>query len=74
MKNELREYESPKAGQFRFDSLKIVAELPHVLIKARIARGLSQKDLAELIGLKEQQIQGKSEQASVVSGCWCVGS
>ena len=57
MKNELREYESLKAGQFRFDSLKLVAELPHILIKARIARGLSQKDLAELVGLKEQQIQ-----------------
>ena len=57
MKNDLREYEKLKAGQFRFDSLKLVAELPQILIKARIARGLNQKDLAELIGLKEQQIQ-----------------
>ena len=28
-----------------------------MLIKARIARGMSQRDLAERIGLKEQQIQ-----------------
>ena len=39
------------------DSLKVVADLPSILIKARIAQGLSQKDLAERIGLKEQQIQ-----------------
>ena len=35
----------------------MVAALPSMLIKARIARGLSQKDLAERVGLKEQQIQ-----------------
>ena len=32
-------------------------ELPAALIKARIAAGLSQKDLAERLGLKEQQVQ-----------------
>ena len=57
LENELVEYESLKAGKFRLDSLKIVADLPSVLIKARIAQGLSQKELAERIGLKEQQIQ-----------------
>ena len=39
------------------DELSGVAELPTVLIKARIAQGLSQKDLAERLGLQEQQIQ-----------------
>ena len=57
LESELREYESLKAGRFQWDSLGMVAELPSILIKARIARGLSQKDLAERIGLKEQQIQ-----------------
>ena len=57
LENELREYESLKAGAFQFEELRIVADLPTVLIKARIAQGLSQKDLAERIGLKEQQIQ-----------------
>ena len=57
LESELREYESLKAGEFRLDSLKVVADLPSILIKARIAQGLSQKDLAERIGLKEQQIQ-----------------
>ena len=57
LENELLEYESLKAGEFQLDSLKVVSDLPAVLIKARIARGLSQKELAERIGLKEQQIQ-----------------
>ena len=37
--------------------LGIVSSLPETLIKARIARGMSQRELAERIGLKEQQIQ-----------------
>ena len=57
LEDELREYESLKAGKFRQDDLEIVATLPASLIKARIAQGMSQKDLADRIGLKEQQIQ-----------------
>ena len=57
LEGELREYESLKAGKFPIDELSVVAELPTVLIKARIAQGLSQKDLAERLGLQEQQIQ-----------------
>ena len=57
LEEELREYESLKAGLFQLDQLKAVAELPTLLIKARIAQGLSQKELAERLGLKEQQIQ-----------------
>ena len=53
----MSEYESLKEGEFQWDSLNIVADLPFILIKARIAQGLSQKELAERIGLKEQQIQ-----------------
>ena len=57
LESELREYESLKAGEFKLDALRLVADLPHALIRARIAQGLSQKDLAERLGLKEQQIQ-----------------
>ena len=57
LENELREYESLKSGDFAMESLKTVAEVSSVLIKARIATGLSQRDLAERVGLKEQQIQ-----------------
>ena len=57
LQREMRDYESLKAGEFPLDSLAAVDELQTVLIKARISQGLSQKDLAERIGLKEQQIQ-----------------
>ena len=57
LEKDLSEYEALKAGEFQLDSLKVVADLPSILIKARIAQGLSQKELAERIGLKEQQIQ-----------------
>ena len=57
LESELSEYESLRAGQFQWDSLNLVADLPSILIKARIAQGLSQKELAARIGLKEQQIQ-----------------
>ena len=57
LEKELAEYEALKKGEFRMDGLNMVAGLPDVLIKARIAQGLTQKELAERIGLKEQQIQ-----------------
>ena len=57
LEEQLREYEDLKAGSFDLDALNGVAELPTVLVKARIAQGLRQKDLAERLGLKEQQIQ-----------------
>ena len=57
LEGELREYESLRPGKFPMDELSVVTELPTVLIKARIAQGLSQKNLAERLGLQEQQIQ-----------------
>ncbi len=57
LEEELREYERLKYGDFEFGRLDAVADVPHLLIRARIARGLSQKSLAGRLGLKEQQIQ-----------------
>ncbi len=57
LEKDLKEYESLKSGRFQHDQLKTVEQLPSLLIKARIARGMTQKDLAERLGLKEQQIQ-----------------
>ena len=54
---ELREYEAVREGMFRMEDLNVVADLPELLIKARIALGLSQRELADRLGLKEQQIQ-----------------
>ena len=54
---ELREYEAVREGEFQVEALRVVADLPMLLIKARIARGLTQRELADRMGLKEQQIQ-----------------
>ena len=54
---DIREYEALKAGNFTFEQLKGLSELPKQLIRARIASGLSQRELADRLGLKEQQIQ-----------------
>lgn len=57
LEEELREYQSLQ--QRRNESMEITSldELPAILIKARIASGLTQKQLADKLGLKEQQVQ-----------------
>lgn len=57
LEGEMKEYETLKAGGFDMDSLKALADIPKLLIQARIATGLSQRELAERLGVKEQQIQ-----------------
>ncbi|MYC96903.1 MAG: helix-turn-helix transcriptional regulator [Caldilineaceae bacterium SB0661_bin_32] len=54
---DIREYEVLKAGNFAFEQLASISELPKLLISARIASGLSQRGLADRLGVKEQQIQ-----------------
>jgi len=54
---QLHEYETLKSGTVEILKASNLEELPSILIRARIAKGLSQRQLAEAIGLKEQQIQ-----------------
>jgi HTH-type transcriptional regulator/antitoxin HigA len=57
LESDVALYEGLKAGKktkFQADSLR---ELPDILIQARIARGMSQKDFADFLGMKEQQVQ-----------------
>jgi ribosome-binding protein aMBF1 (putative translation factor) len=54
---ELREYEGLKSGGVPAPDLGYVAGVPRDLIRARIASGLSQKELADHLGMPEQQIQ-----------------
>ena len=53
---QAREYEQLTSGQatITFHSLR---ELPTVLVKARLAAGLNQKQLAQKLGIKPQQLQ-----------------
>ena len=54
---ELREYDELKSGAVPPPSLEYIALVPRDLIRARIASALSQKELAERLGMAEQQIQ-----------------
>jgi ribosome-binding protein aMBF1 (putative translation factor) len=57
LRAEVAEYEALKAGRVRRVAHESFDEFPAALIKARIAAGLTQRQLAERLGLKEQQIQ-----------------
>ncbi|MBZ9701771.1 MULTISPECIES: helix-turn-helix domain-containing protein [unclassified Mesorhizobium] len=54
---EIAEYDRLKSADLSMISINSFDELADGLIQARIAGRLSQKDLAERLGLKEQQIQ-----------------
>ncbi len=57
LKAELREYEVLRSGRRTISRLPLFADLPHTLIRARIASGLTQLGLARKLGIKAQQIQ-----------------
>lgn len=57
LQQELDEYESLRSGRPAVFELHSLTELPQALIRGRIAAGLSQRQLAERLGLREQQVQ-----------------
>jgi HTH-type transcriptional regulator/antitoxin HigA len=57
LRKQVRRYEQVKAGKVTTRKIKRVADLPEALIEARIARNLTHKQLAEQMGMAEQQIQ-----------------
>jgi DNA-binding XRE family transcriptional regulator len=57
LRADLTEYETLRAsGQVAFD-LEQILELPAAPVRTRIAAGWTQKDLADALGLKVQQVQ-----------------
>jgi transcriptional regulator with XRE-family HTH domain len=54
---ELEEYDNLKAGKHDVGTLTSLDDLPRILIRARIASGLTQRDLADRLGMPEQQVQ-----------------
>jgi hypothetical protein len=57
LRRELAEYEDLESGNMPPPDLEYISVVPRDLIRARIASGLSQKELAERLGMPEQQIQ-----------------
>jgi len=57
LQSEIQEFDMLKDGQVSFSERYSLADLPRILIQARIAKGLSQSDLASELDMKPQQIQ-----------------
>lgn len=57
MEEDLADYEALKEGRAEIGVVGSFEDLPRLLIRARIAAGLTHAQLAERLGIKEQQIQ-----------------
>lgn len=57
LEEQIRRYESLTSGRVSFISLENIKKIGSLLIEARIAKRLTQRELATRLGMKEQQIQ-----------------
>ncbi|HUP71397.1 MAG TPA: helix-turn-helix transcriptional regulator [Acidimicrobiales bacterium] len=57
LRTELEEYDRLRSGAVSTFEASSLEELSTLLIKARIARGWSQHQLADVLGVAEQQVQ-----------------
>lgn len=57
LRAELAEYELLRSGSVSSFDGNSISELATLLVKARIARGWSQRQLADVLGVAEQQVQ-----------------
>lgn len=57
LRGQLRDYERLRAGRVKQRNLSSLSELPRAIIEARIAAHMTQKGLADRLGVAEQQVQ-----------------
>ncbi len=57
LRSEIKHYEGLRSGKQTKLTVASLDDLSSALIRGRIARGLTQRELAQRLGLKEQQIQ-----------------
>jgi len=57
LRHEIAEYDALRSGATPMLSISTLDELPLALIRARIAQQLTQAQLADRLGMKEQQLQ-----------------
>jgi DNA-binding XRE family transcriptional regulator len=61
LEDDVNDYERLKAGKVKSVKVTSFDDVPRALIQARIAQGYTQKDLAEKLGVREQQVQHDEE-------------
>lgn len=54
---EIKAYEKLKNKSLSIFKVRTLDLLPHILIEYKISKGLSQKEFAKILGIKEQQLQ-----------------
>lgn len=69
LESQIKTYESLVGGSFHCLKPKNIEDIPNILIAARLAQKMSQKDLADAIGIQEQQIQ-RYEAADYEGASW----
>jgi transcriptional regulator with XRE-family HTH domain len=57
LENQIQIYESLIKGNFNSIEPRGIMDIPDALIGSRLAQKISQKELAEILGIKEQQVQ-----------------
>jgi len=57
LENQIQTYEALVTGNFHCLKPKDIEDIPNILIAARLAQKMSQKELADILGIKEQQVQ-----------------
>ena len=57
LRAQLAEYDELRAGRVEVPELSVIDDVPRALIRARIASGMTQQQLAQALHLKTQQIQ-----------------
>jgi len=57
LEKEIKEYETLKSGRSKILKERNIADLPSMIIEYKIANNLTHKELANRLGLKEQQLQ-----------------
>jgi len=57
LRGQIKEYELLKAGKIALPGAEVIQQVPDVLIKTRISKGLNQEDLAAKLGVSKQCVQ-----------------
>lgn len=57
LRKQVEEYELLKAGKVTLPGTEVIQQVPDVLIKTRISKGLNQEELAAKLGVSKQCVQ-----------------
>ena len=62
LEQELREYDQLRSGEYELPNIAGLVQIAPFLVKLRIARGLSQTELARRLGVSKQVISRSEEE------------